>query len=328
MSTSGQTLIKMIPRLNGESWMAGANPNLGSLQGNPAGVSCPQECVDHHIYRADDGLWHLWGCVRNTAVGRILYHWRANKITDSPWEPTGEIIRSDRTAGESLDDWQGEEWIQSPYIIKDSGTYHMFFGGHAVGRELDPALLTGDYRRCHCQICRMTSPDGLLWCRLRNKDGRSLVFRGPGEARDPCVLRVRTLWYLYYAGYEWQEEEQPGVYVRISEDLVHWSEYRLVHRWRHNDFGLNNWDTECPHVVYRGGFFYLFRTENYALARTHVFRSADPLDFGIDRLGDYLGVLPVSAPEIIVDGDGQEYITSNHNLTGGTMVCKLIWEQV
>ena len=40
----------------------------------------------------------------------------------------------------------------------------------------------------------------------------------------------------------------------------------------------------------------------------------------------YLEVIPVGAPEIIRDDDGQEYITSNYNLAGGTMICKLGWE--
>jgi hypothetical protein len=32
------------------------------------------EPVDHHLFQGPDGYWHLWGCVRNTSFGRILYH--------------------------------------------------------------------------------------------------------------------------------------------------------------------------------------------------------------------------------------------------------------
>jgi len=85
---------------------------------------------------------------------------------------------------------------------------------------------------------------------------------------------------------------------------------------------------ECPHVVERAGRFYLFRTEDYATARTHVFCSDDPRDFGVGAAADekYLGVFPVAAPEIIVDGSGQEYITSSHDLRLGIQVCRLRWE--
>ena len=81
-------------------------------------------------------------------------------------------------------------------------------------------------------------------------------------------------------------------------------------------------------MVERGGYFYLFRTENYAERKSHVFRSADPHDFGIsDARVKYVCPFPVAAPEIIVDAQGHEYITSNHNLTGGTMMCRLRWDE-
>lgn len=76
------------------------------------------------------------------------------------------------------------------------------------------------------------------------------------------------------------------------------------------------------------GYYYLFRTEDYPSARTHVFRSEDPFDFGIGDASDkYMGLMAVAAPEIIVDGDGAEYITSNHDLRGGTRMCRLGWEE-
>ena len=94
-------------------------------------------------------------------------------------------------------------------------------------------------------------------------------------------------------------------------------------------FGGHRWQTECPHVVYRAGYYYLFRTVHYATSETHVFRSEDPLDFGIgDARDKYVGRIAVAAPEIIVDGEGNEFITSNHNLAGGTMLCRLRWEEV
>jgi hypothetical protein len=91
-------------------------------------------------------------------------------------------------------------------------------------------------------------------------------------------------------------------------------------------YGGGPWGTECPHVVYRAGYYYLFRTEEYSTAKTHVFRSDDPVDFGIGDASDkYVGPIAVAAPEIIVGADGSEYITSNHDLRGGTRLCSLRW---
>ena len=57
--------------------------------------------VDHHIVRDD--------------------------LEAEPWESTGEIIRADEAARESVDDWFGQE-------------YYMFYGGHRVGSTTDAAL--------------------------------------------------------------------------------------------------------------------------------------------------------------------------------------------
>ncbi len=324
---------KLRPVLDGEFWMIGDNPDLGAIQGpwvhpKDSDKRHPQECVDHHIHQSADGAWHLWGCIRGTAVGRVLYRWEGESLTAPHWRQTGEVVRADREAGESIADWLGQEWLQSPFVIRERGRFWMFYGGHASGMtERGEPAAEGD-EGMDCQMCLMTSDDGRAWTRHRNDEGLSRVFLGPGETRDPCLIKIGGLWHLYYAGYSDGRRSSPGFFARTSEDLVHWSDWKLVHQSAEQ--GSGNWDTECPHVVERGGYHYLFRTEDYASARTHVFRSEAPFDFGIGEAGDkYVGPIAVAAPEIIVEGDGdedgQEYITSNHNLAGGTMLCRLKW---
>ena len=307
------------PELGSTFWLLGANPSFA--------VAHPdQQCVDHHVFRSSDGAWHLWGCIRGTAVGRVLYRWEGESPARGPWRPTGEYVRANRGAGESLRDVRFEEWLQSPFVVFAHGRYHLFYGGHGTGADGCGAPVTRGDPGTACQICLMTSPDGRAWARHRNAKGHSRLFTGPGEARDPCVLRIGNEWALYYAGYHGDDPANAGFYARRSPNLVDWSEYRLVHLDR--QFGAGQWDTECPHVVRRGGSYYLFRTEDYASARTHVFRSDDPFDFGTGDARDrYVGMVPVAAPEIIVDEDGSEYITSNHDLRRGTMIARLRWEQ-
>ena len=313
---------KSRPVLDGGFWRIGDNPDLGALQGDI------QECVDHHVFQTDDGIWHLWGCIRNTALGRVLYHWDAKSLKDEHWRKTGELIRADRSMGESIDDWYRQEWIQSPYVIKEKGLYYMFYGGHSTGiYKKDTPVLPDGIRIVECQMCLMTSKDGREWIRYRNNEGGSRIFTGPGEARDPCIVKIGGIWFLYYSGHELVDGKAlPGFYARTSEDLINWSEHKIVHRDISPGFGAGYWDTECPHVVERDGYFYMFRTEDYALGRTHVFSSKDPYDFGIDNADEkYIGMINVAAPEIIKDREGQEYITSNHDLAGGTRICKLKW---
>jgi hypothetical protein len=171
----------------------------------------------------------------------------------------------------------------------------------------------------------MISEDGRHWERYRNSRGGSRLFAGPGEARDPCVVRIGDAWHMYYAGYESGDPLQPGIYLRTSSELLNWSSPSLVHR--SNQHGVGRWTHECPLVVQRGEAFYLFRTEDYDHARTHVFWSEDPTDFGVDQTAgeNYLGLFPLAAPELIVDEGGAEYITSCHDLLKGIHICRLAW---
>jgi hypothetical protein len=320
-----QQKTKLRPVRDGEWWLLGPSPDLSELL--PGQGVQVHECVDHHVYQSADGAWHLWGCIRKTPVGRILYHWEGECLTEGPWRPTGEIIRADREAGESLEDWRGEEWIQSPFVVREGDIYYMFYGGHGTGVDADGRAVPYEDPRTACQICLMTSPDGRRWTRHRNRDGQSRLFLGPGEARDPCLIKVGDLWHLYYAGYADGDRLETGFFCRTSSDLICWSGWRMVHS--DPRYGPGPWGAECPHVVYRQGYYYLFRTEHYATAKTHVFCSADPFDFGIGDAGrQYVGPIAVAAPEIIVDSRGNEYITSNHDLRAGTRLCRLRWVRV
>ena len=236
------------------------------------------------------------------------------------------MIRVDRKVGESLSYHEGEECIQSPFVIQVDDIYYMFYGGDGSGVKENGDIVDAHNPNMAGQMCLMTSKDGRDWARYVNNDGQSRVFVGPIATRDPCLIQIDGLWYLYYAGYHGHEDGQAGFYARTSLDLIHWSNRKLVHL--DPNFGGHRWQTECPHIVARGGYFYLFRTVHYESSETHVFRSEDPLDFGIgDASAKYVGRIAVAAPEIIVGVDGNEYITSNHNLAGGTMLCRLRWEE-
>ena len=106
--TSNHTPLR--PVLDGRSWMLGPSPNLAGLLPDPAPGAPPHQRGDHPPYRSAasaDGAWHLWGCIRGTSVGRVLYHWQGPSLTAPNWRPTGQIVRVDRQAGESILDRDG-----------------------------------------------------------------------------------------------------------------------------------------------------------------------------------------------------------------------------
>ena len=81
-----------------------------------------------------DGTWDLWGCIRSTAVGRVLYHWESESLSQKYWKQTGEVIRSNVSFGESLlgdgySDLGRDEIIYSPFIVYENELYYMFYGG-------------------------------------------------------------------------------------------------------------------------------------------------------------------------------------------------------
>jgi hypothetical protein len=294
------------PVIDGAFWRISNNPDLGVLGGGPR-----QQVVDHAIFQSKDDCWQLWACIRGTSVGRLLYRWESLSLEAHEWLPGGVAMRANRVYGESVDDWDDEEWLQAPHVIVRRGLYHMFYGGHRSENG-------------ECQICLAMSLDGRRFRRHRDGQGHSRVFEGPGEARDPMVLQIGERYYCYYAGHDPGEREPGRIYCRTSLDLLRWSDYVAVN-WG-GQAGSGPWSAECPFVVQRGELYYLFRTCRYQPpAACHVYCSSDPLDFGRGSDAKWVTSLPVAAPEVVRAGQ-RSYISSVEDLSGGIQLARLRWE--
>ncbi len=321
---------RMRPVLKSEWWRIGRSPDLSKVLPATKEGAKPHEMVDHHVFQDDNGKWHLWGCIRACSVGRVLYHWQTDDITDNNWECTGEMLRCDRSYGECCNNGSTEQ-IQSPFIVKHNGRFYMLFGGVEVETDAwtnTETKLAASFRVA--QMCLMTSDDGLNWTRYKNEKGQSRVFVGPGATRDPALIKIGELWHCYYAGFHDGNPMNAGVYLRTSKNLINWSDWKLVHYDEH--FHHHKYMAECPTVIKHNDYYYLFITEHYAKARSYVFCSKDPTDFGVDDgradydVNDYfVGVIKSAASEIITDINGKEYITSNHDLPSGTLMANLDW---
>ncbi len=302
------------PVLSGEDWRIAAAPDLTHFGWKHEGQlgSGANEPNDHTIYSDTDGVWHLWACVRNTAIGRVLVHWQSPDLCAGDWRLSGDYIRAEKGAGESLVDWKGQEFIQSPFVLRYQGTYAMFYGGYDTGLDADGQSTT-DYGRAEKQLCLMVSRDGKGWKRHRDGQGYSRLFVGPGAVRDPVVVWLGNCWGCYYCGHENGQAENAGIYLRTSSNLENWSNWKRVHKMLDtSDSPGGKLKPESPFVVKKNGLYYLFRSHGPEDG-TYVFCSADPYDFGKDGKHDDLLVsfLPgITAPEIVEDSSGNQYISN------------------
>jgi len=290
----GQAATVMVPKIEGEWWQVAHQPDLGELSTDR------QEPVDFGVWQAADGTWQLWSCIRKTkesGTGRLFYGWEGATLQSPDWTPMGIQMR----ANTAVDEVDGG--LQAPFVRWIDGRYHMFYGSWKA-------------------ICLSVSDGGKSFQREIGRDGKVGLFGGPEEhnRRDPMVIRHDGLWYCYYTAHP---EGVGRVLCRTSPDLKHWGEEHLVRMG--GEAGDKLWSHECPHVVELGGWFYLFTTQRYKTdPQTSVFRSRDPLMFGINDDELRVGFLPVAAPEIMRHND-EFYIAALMPELDGIRVARLQW---
>ncbi|MGC9327356.1 MAG: hypothetical protein ACP5I1_06960 [Candidatus Hinthialibacter sp.] len=292
LSWADETVLA--PKIDGDWWTIAGNPDLGEYS------TSKQQPVDFAVWRAADGTWQLWSCIRHTSCGdktRLFYRWQGEKLTDPDWKPMGIAMEADPNFGET------SGGLQAPHVIRDGILYHMFYG---------------DWEH----ICQAYSMDGKTFARRLMQNGKSGMFsEGAGNnTRDAMVLKIDNQYYCYYTAYP---ERKGAVYCRTSYDLEHWSEsHQVAHGGQAGD---NPYSAECPHVVKRHDSYYLFRTQRYGNnAQTSIYCSKDPLNFGVNDDRYFIGRLPVAAPEII-EHEGQDYIAALKPELDGIQIARLQW---
>jgi len=285
------------PVIDGPWWQVAGDPDLGEYTREK------QQPVDFGVWQAGDGTWQLWSCIRHTGCGgntRLFYRWQGGSLTDTNWTPMG-IAQTARTdLGETL----GGQ--QAPHVVKEGNLYYMAYGDWV-------------------NICFSTSTDGKNFTRVIQPGDKTGVFsEGPGlNTRDAMLLKSGDLWYCYYTAHT---GEHGYDFCRTTRDLS-------AYKWSHSCVvayggrsGNYRWSAECPHVIELSpGNYYLFRTQRYGMeAKTSVYHSTNPLNFGIDNDKGFICTLPVAAPEIILH-EGKYYIASLMPSLKGIHIAKLKW---
>lgn len=279
-----------IPEIIGDWWQIAGNPDLGKYQTDR------QQPLDFAIWRAGDGTWQLWSCVRRTGCGghnRLFYRWEGDNLTDNNWRPMGIAMMADPNFGET------EGGLQAPYVVRRNGAYYMFYGDWV-------------------NICLAIGWDGKIFARHLNADRLSGLFaEKPGTStRDPMVMAYHDLYYIYYTGVP---AEKGAIFCRTSKDLISWGDSVVVSSGGSAGDGPS--DAECPFVYYLPSdySFYLFRAhpdQKSGEYKTSIYRSANPRDFGPDSDKYLVGSLPFEVVRIIQDGPDFFISALNHDYTG------------
>lgn len=280
-----------MPRIVGEPWTIAGNPDLGAV-GDPR-----QQPVDFAVWQAADGTWQLWSCIRHTKCGgktRVFHRWEGASLDQRDWKPMGIAMQADPAIGEVAGG------LQAPFVVRADGRFHLFYG---------------DWEH----IRRATSDDGKAF--TRDPAGPLFDDGAGANTRDPMVLFADGRWHCFTCAHA---GDAGAVSSRVSTDLVTWTDPQVVARGGAAGNGPSS--AECPFVVCRKGFYYLFRTQKYGRdARTTVYRSRDPRDFGVDDDRCRIGTLPVAAPEIVAH-EGRDYIVFLLPSLGGIQAARLAWE--
>ena len=284
----------LVPRIDGPWWQVAGDPDLGKY------TAPKQQPVDFAIWQAADGTWQIWSCIRNTKCGgktRLFHRWEGPRITDTDWRPMGVAMEADAAFGET------PGGLQAPHVVKIGSEYVMFYG---------------DWEN----ICKAKGVDGKTFARQLQPNGRAAMFtEGLGNnARDVMVIRAGKLWHAYYTAYP---DKLGADYVRTSKDLNTWSASKKVAFG--GAAGTGPFSAECPFVYYHkaSGYYYLFRTQHYGQkAQNSIYRSKDPMNFGVNDDRFLVGTLPVAAPEI-VEHEGQLYIAALLPSLKGIQIAKL-----
>jgi hypothetical protein len=286
----------MMPVTEGEWWTVAGDPDLGAY------TDAKQQPVDFAIWQAGDGTWQLWSCIRATKCGgktRLFHCWEGKSLTEPNWKPMGIAMEAKPEHGEP------PGGLQAPHVVKIGGVHHMFYG---------------DWEN----ICVATSEDGKAFTRRINADGKTGMFtEGHGNnTRDAMVIRVADQWHCYYTAYP---NKQGAVYCRTSKDTRAWSDSKIVAFG--GEAGTNAFSAECPFVVeLTPGEFYLFRTQRYGQnAISRVYRSRDPMNFGVNDDTHLAGTLPVAAPEIIRH-EGKWYMAALLPSLKGIQIARMSWK--
>jgi hypothetical protein len=223
---------------------------------------------DHTLIQGPDRRWHLYGIYHREPIGEDsefdFVHAIASEPDPARWgEGAFEPAPAPHTIALHADRAIGETHIWAPHVVADGNRYWMIYQGG--GTDGDRASI------------RLAESDDLYrWTRVSDVP----LFEDVCVARDPMLTRRESLWALYYTRCDSVGRRISGVAYRLSRDLAHWSEPRMVLSLPGTPPMPNSGFTESPFVFEKDGYHYL-SVSPYPLAwdATLLYRSPAPFAF-------------------------------------------------
>ncbi len=256
---------------------------------------------DHTIIRSEDG-WHLFGITHeepaNPGEEKNFAHAVGRKLTEGMWTKQPYALSCD------YENWQ-ERLLWAPHVIRVDGLYYMYY-------------CAGGSDSAHHRIHLATSPDLYHWTRHQ---ANPMVIDG-FDARDPMVLKVGDEWVMYYTANSTPNGGNHLVACVTSKDLIHWGNKKEV--FVDPSIGTFGGPCESPFVVYEQEHYFLFIGPRNGYNGTEVFMSDDPFNF---RIENCVGKIPSHAAEVVIDDNGEYYITRCGWGEGGVYIAKLHFDR-
>lgn len=149
--------------------------------------------------------YKMWYSGKDGTYWRVLYATSTDGIS---W--TGNTMVVDRGAGGESD----ADYIYSPTVINDGGTYKMWYGGTSV----------------NWQIHYATSTNGSTWTKYNGGDTPVIGIGESGSSSvngsyNPCVIKDGSVYKIWYNGYDSSNNNR--IHYSSSVDGINWNKSSL-----------------------------------------------------------------------------------------------------
>jgi beta-1,2-mannobiose phosphorylase / 1,2-beta-oligomannan phosphorylase len=141
-------------------------------------------------------------------------------------------------SGSGKDTWD-QKIRERGYILRDNGTYYMWYTGYNGDEAVEKHLGLA------------TSTDGIVWTRYKDNP-----IYDSGWVEDMCVIKHDSTYYMFAEG------RGDTAHLLTSIDRIHWKEHGKLDIRKSNGEPISKGSFGTPAIWYEEGLWYLFYERN------------------------------------------------------------------